>query len=70
MSDKIPSTETVRGLLQRLRLAEMDRIAVLSGVPFATLMKIRTGQTMNPGIETVRKFMPLLERSVQHDQAA
>jgi hypothetical protein len=35
---------------------DIQRLADLSGVPFHTLLKIRSGETMNPGIETVRLF--------------
>jgi hypothetical protein len=35
---------------------DIQRLADLSGVPFHTLLKIRSGETLNPGIETVRLF--------------
>jgi len=59
-----------------LSLTELDRLAGLSGVPLSTLTKIRYGQTVNPGIETVRLFMPHLpalagqEGAPQPEQAA
>lgn len=34
----------------------MQELARLSTVPFTTLWKIRAGLTLNPGIETVRRF--------------
>lgn len=36
--------------------AEVQALSKASGVPFTTLWKIRTGETTNPGIETVRQF--------------
>ena len=52
-----------------LSLTELDRLAGLSGVPLSTLTKIRYGQTANPGIETVRLFMPHLQELVGHEGA-
>ena len=57
MQTLIPSTSDVRKRLQALRLHDLELVARASGVPFSTLIKIRTGQTGNPGIETVRKFI-------------
>lgn len=60
MNTNIPSAHDVRERLRRLRPAELVRLSDRSGVPHATLMKIRTGQTKNPGIETVLQFLPHL----------
>lgn len=60
MNTNIPSAREVRERLRALRPAELVRLSDRSGVPHATLMKIRTGQTKNPGIETVLQFMPHL----------
>jgi hypothetical protein len=43
-----------------LRTGELRELAAISGVPFRTLLKIRLGDTPNPGLETVRKFFHLL----------
>ena len=40
--------------------ARLQALALASGVPFTTLWKVRSGETANPGIETVRKFLPHL----------
>lgn len=40
--------------------AEVQSLSRASGVPFTTLWKIRTGETSNPGFETVRQFYPLM----------
>ena len=57
MDDKIPSTEQVRERLQTLRYGQVEKLAALSGVPLTTLWKVRSGDTENPGLDTVRKFI-------------
>lgn len=56
----VPPLTMVRSRLERLSQSQLAQLASDSGVPFGTLMKIRQGVTTNPGIETVRKFFPLL----------
>jgi len=58
MNILVPSAEDIRQELQPLGTAQMRRLAELSGVPFSTLWKVRSGETANPGVETVRKFRP------------
>lgn len=58
MNDAIPSAEEVRAALASLTLKQLDRLEALSGVPATTIYKIKRGETGNPGIETLRKFMP------------
>lgn len=53
--------EEVKQALAALSLRQLDRLAELSGVPVATIYKIKRGETSNPGIETVRKFMPYVD---------
>jgi len=60
MSNPIPSAVDIRAQLAALALDQLDLLAKLSGVPVSTLVKIRYAQTLNPGIETVRKFAPHL----------
>lgn len=50
--------EQVKQALASLSLRQLERLAEVSGVPVATIYKIKRGETSNPGIETVRKFMP------------
>ena len=57
----IPSGTDVRHALLKLSHSQMGALAAASGVPFTTLWKMRSGETSNPGIETVRKFMPHVE---------
>jgi hypothetical protein len=58
MDTSLLSAEQVRVALAPLTLKQVDRLAQLSGVPAPTIYKIKRGETMNPGIETVGKFMP------------
>lgn len=58
MTTPIPSAVDIRASLAALSLDQLDQLAELSGVPLPTLRKIRYGQTLNPGIETVRRFVP------------
>lgn len=54
----IPSAEQVRTQLAGLTMKQIAQLAALSGVPAPTIYKIKLGTTENPGIETLRKFMP------------
>lgn len=56
----IPPLTMIVGRLKSLSQGQVKQLATDSGVPFTTLMNIRCGTTANPGIETVRKFFPLL----------
>lgn len=60
----IPSVDDLRESLRRLSHAETRKLAQDSGVPFTTLWKLRTGETRNPGIETVRTFLPHIQKPV------
>ena len=55
---KIITVADVRALLTPLNLAQLDRLSTLSGVSIHALYKIRQGQTADPGIGTVGKFLP------------
>lgn len=61
MDTSIPSAAQLQARLEGLSHAQMQRLAILSGVPFTTLWKIKAGPTTNPGIETVRKFVGLID---------
>jgi predicted transcriptional regulator len=58
MDITVPSAEQVRALLAPLTLKQLDRLAELSAVPATTIYKIKRGETKNPGVETLRAFMP------------
>lgn len=60
MNGELPATETVRLRLSGLAHADIRQLAARSGVPFTTLWKIRSGETTNPGLDTVRRFWPEL----------
>jgi transcriptional regulator with XRE-family HTH domain len=70
MNANLPSAAELRAALQRMRISDMERVAQAAGVPFATLMKIRTGTTSNPGLETVRKFIGHIDVSGDEAQGA
>ena len=70
MEGTIPSTSKVRSQLEKLGHAKLQRLAVISGVPFTTLWKIRSGETTNPGLETVRKFFPKVREALHGKQRA
>lgn len=44
--------------MKGLSLKQLEVLSRLSGVPYHTLYKIKRGETDNPGIETLRKFVP------------
>lgn len=56
--NSVPSADEVRAALELLTLRQLNLLATLSGVPFTTIYKVKRGETSNPGIETVRKFLP------------
>ncbi len=61
MNAEIPAVADVKSALETLGHAQMHELSKLSGVPFTTLWKVRQGETGNPGLETVRKFVPHIE---------
>jgi hypothetical protein len=63
MKFSIPSGLHVKELLLRLTPAQLQRLETLSGVPVTTIRAIRNHPDVpNPGIETVRKFLPFVEK--------
>jgi predicted transcriptional regulator len=54
----LPTMDEVKAELGKLTIRQTDRLAELSGVPASTIHKIRYGATENPGVETLRKFLP------------
>lgn len=61
MNTTIPLTLDFKSQLEPLGHAGLQELARISGVPFTTLWKIKTGETANPGIETVKLFAPHIE---------
>jgi transcriptional regulator with XRE-family HTH domain len=70
MNTFIPPVEELSQRLKALKGGELQQLASKSGVPASTLWKIRIGVTPNPGIETVRKFYPLLPEAPVTEQPA
>jgi hypothetical protein len=60
MQHDIPSTEDLRQKLLKLSWSEVRAICKRTGVPVTTVWKVRTGETVTPGIETVRAIWPHL----------
>ncbi len=60
MDQNIPSAADLRCMLLSLGHAQMQQMALRSGVPFTTLWKLRSGETDNPRLETVRSLLPHL----------
>lgn len=61
MVDSLPTVDEIRAALTPLSMRQLEGLSVLSGVPTTTIAKIRRGETTNPGIETVRRFVPHIE---------
>ena len=60
MDTTIPSTHDVRERLHELGHAQVQELSAKTGTPFTTIWKIRTGETDNPRLETVRAIWPEL----------
>ena len=69
MDIQIPSAAEIAQRMAPLRAPQLQRLAELSGVPFHTLLKIRSGETRNPGVETVRLFVGHIEAAQATDTA-
>lgn len=59
----LPSAEQVRAELRKLNRAQVEALGALTGVPFRSLWKIRSGETQNPGIDTVGKFYGRIDQA-------
>ena len=69
MNINLPPVAKVKAFLESLGHAKVQELAKESGVPFTTLWKIRDGTTVNPGIETVRKFYPAVDQQTRAQAA-
>jgi predicted transcriptional regulator len=69
MNTSIPSSEQIRARLHGLSHAEVRALSVRTGAPFTTLWKIRSGETADPRIETVRAIWPALVEHASAQQA-
>ena len=70
VNTSIPSASAVRARLKKLSNGRLQLLSELSGVPFTTLWKCRSGETTNPGIETVRKFAPYIDAALADEEKA
>jgi hypothetical protein len=69
MTIVLPTMQEVRAALAPLTMRQIDRLEALSGVPAPTIYKIKLGTTENPGVDTLRRFMPHVS-VVLNEQAA
>jgi len=60
MTTSIPSADDVRARLQTFGRAQLIALSERTGTPFTTLWKIRSGETADPRIDTVRAIWPEL----------
>lgn len=56
----IPTAQHIQAALLALSHAQVQELARTADVPFTTLWKLRTGETENPRLETVRRIWPEL----------
>lgn len=62
MATRIPSIQEVRQALLALTREEVRGLCAATEMPFTTVLKIRGGQTTDPGLETVRAIWPHLSK--------
>lgn len=60
MENTIPSASDVRERLAGLTRAQLVELSEKTSTPFTTLLKIRSGETQDPKLETVRSVWPSL----------
>lgn len=65
---ELPGIEQIRAALLKLDKEQLQALSVASGASFSLLSKLRGGHIKNPGIETVRKFYPLLPDDAGGDE--
>jgi hypothetical protein len=64
MAPSIHAADEVRDWLWPLTTAQLRFLAGLAGVSFSWLVKFRLGFIANPGIDTVRAFVPHIEAAL------
>lgn len=66
MNADIPTSSELREKLAALSWAQVQELCRKTGAPFTTVWKIRSGETTDPRLETVRLIWPeLLPPAVQ-----
>lgn len=58
MANDLPTAAQVRERLQGLSWAQVQRLCCKTGAPFTTVWKLRSGETADPRLETVRLIWP------------
>lgn len=64
MKNRLPAMADVAARMREMSARQIQLLALLSGVPEHTLLKVRNGQTLNPRYKTVYAIMPLMRRVV------
>jgi len=60
MPNDLPTAAQVRERLQGLSWAQVQQLCRKTGAPFTTVWKLRSGETADPRLETVRLIWPEL----------
>ena len=60
MNADIPTSSELRSKLTALSWAQVQELCRKTGAPFTTVWKIRSGETADPRLETVRLLWPEL----------
>ena len=60
MNVDIPTSSQLRAKLNALSWAQVQELCRKTGAPFTTVWKIRSGETADPRLETVRLIWPEL----------
>lgn len=61
MAQEIPTPAQIRQRLEALSYAEVKALCEKRSVPFTTVWKLRSGETEDPRLETVRAIWPDLK---------
>ena len=65
MAYKLPPIQDIASQLNGMTARQVQLLALLSGVPEHTLLKVRSGQTPNPRYCTVRAILPLMGKAAR-----
>lgn len=65
MTYKLPPMQEIASQLNSMTARQIQLLALLSGVPEHTLLKVRSGKTENPRYGTVRAFVPMMRRAIR-----
>ena len=68
MANTIPPIKVITDKMRAMSIRQLKLLALLSSVPEHTLIKLRSGETVNPRYETVWKIVPLIGRATRDVQ--